>query len=465
MTKSVLKKIFIFASIASFLWLKLSHIDFRFGDGNAYVYMAQEILNGRIPYRNFFLADPPVFVLFLTFLKLIIGKHLLLFQAAPIIIESATAFLIYLLLKKWNVRFAFLAPAVYLFSFSILSTSNFFTGIQFVVLMMVLALYSYESGKTALSGIFWSLACLSKLYAVPAFVGFLAYLIFRKKPVRRFIISFVSSSAIIMAPFLAMSFSNVADYTFFHHFRRPYGVSKINVFSLFISSQWPLLALGITGMFLKKARKILPAFVLSLAFILIFKDIYYLYLNILIPFAVISAFIFCEWILSKNGGRSALLAVLFIYVAFGAQSFMNYLDKFDDYGNFYSLKEITAYLKSVPDSYDLYGSHEIAPLTAMESRRKIFGNIIDTNTQVFAAKTLDVEKISESAVEKGIYLLTHDTVIPELRIDHTEYENFFSKSVFEKNCALIKRFSNPSKLEYANYIGLHLCAKSQSVVQ
>ena len=465
MTKSVLKKIFIFASIASFLWLKLSHIDFRFGDGNAYIYMAQEILNGRIPYRDFFLADPPVFVLFLTFLKLIFGKHLLLFQAAPIIIESATAFLIYLLLKKWNVRLAFLAPAIYLFSFSILSTSNFFTGVQFVVLMMVLALYFYESGKPVYSGIFWTMACLSKLYAVPAFAGFLAYLIFKKEPVKRILISSAVSAIAIFAPFLAISFSKTFDYTFLHHFRRPYGVSKINVFSLFISSQWPLLALGIAGMFIKKSRKILPAFALSLAFILIFKDIYYLYLNILIPFIVISTFIFCGWILSKNGGRSALLVILFIYVAFGTQAFMRYLDKFDDYGNFYSLKEISGYLKSLPDSYELYGSHEIAPLTAMESGRKIFGNIIDTNTQVFAAKTLDIEKISESASEKGIYLLTHDTVIPELRIDHTEYESFFSKEVFEKRCKLVKRFSNPSELEYSNYVGIHLCAKSQPVVQ
>ena len=160
-----------------------------------------------------------------------------------------------------------------------------------------------------------------------------------------------------------------------------------------------------------------------------------------------------------------LLMILFIYIAFSAQTFIRYLDEFDDYGNFYGLKEISGYLKSLPDSYELYGSHEIAPLTAMESGRKIFGNIIDTNTQVFAAKTLDIEKISESASEKGIYLLTHDTVIPELRIDHTEYESFFSKEVFEKRCKLVKRFSNPSKLEYSNYVGIHLCAKSQPVVQ
>ena len=159
------------------------------------------------------------------------------------------------------------------------------------------------------------------------------------------------------------------------------------------------------------------------------------------------------------------MAVLLIYAALGAQTFMRYLNEFDDYGNFYGLKEITSYLKSLPNSYEIYGSHEIAPLAAMKSERKIFGNIIDTNTQVFAAKTLDIEKISKSAAERGIYLLTHDTVIPELNIDHAEYERFFSKAVFEKRCKLVKRFSNPSKLEYANYVGLYLCIKTQPVVQ
>ena len=84
-------------SIAVFLSWKLTHLVFRFGDGNAYIYMADALWRGMLPYRDFFLADPPVFVLLLAALKPVFGGHLILYQAIPVVLEAGAALLLFLL--------------------------------------------------------------------------------------------------------------------------------------------------------------------------------------------------------------------------------------------------------------------------------------------------------------------------------------------------------------------------------
>ena len=62
-------------TILFFILVKLTTLSFRFGDENVYFYMSQMILNGLIPHRDFFLADPPVFVYIMAFFKMLFGSH------------------------------------------------------------------------------------------------------------------------------------------------------------------------------------------------------------------------------------------------------------------------------------------------------------------------------------------------------------------------------------------------------
>src|SRR3990167_1659434 len=97
--KEFYKIIFVFVTITFFLLFKFSNLSLRFGDTNAYLYMADVLWKGILPYRDYFLADPPFLVLLLAFFKLIFGKTLVLFQTLPILFEAGTAIVVYLLLK------------------------------------------------------------------------------------------------------------------------------------------------------------------------------------------------------------------------------------------------------------------------------------------------------------------------------------------------------------------------------
>lgn len=143
--------------------------------------MADQFFRGVLPYRDYFLADPPLMIIILGGIKWLVGKNVLFLQAVPFLFEAASSGLLYLILKKEKVSLAFLAPALYLFSFSILSTSDFVTGVQLVNFFALSAFYFYQKDSFKTSGFFWGLAFLVKLYGAFLLLGFLIFLFSQKK--------------------------------------------------------------------------------------------------------------------------------------------------------------------------------------------------------------------------------------------------------------------------------------------
>lgn len=460
--KKTAEIVFVLVSIILFVFIKMP-VDFKSGDGNAYVYMAQEILNGRLPYRDFFLADPPFFVLLIVIFKILFGGNLILFQYMPIVVESATAVLIYFILKERKNPFSFAAPAVYLLSFSILATSIFFTGVQIVIFFIVLALFAHERQKHFVAGICWSLAILAKAYAAPAFLGYIGWRAYKKekRAAWRAIAGATAAGAVLILPFLTISPSNFFDYTFFHHLRRPPGIAKLVTWELFAKTSWFLIILGAAGLAVKKARAFAVPAVLSLAFLVFFRDLYFLYTNILIPFLVIGAVSLAERINEwpSNEKKPALLILLVVYLAFTIQTIALYERDYIKQGYFGNAPEIAEYVKTLPPG-DLYGAHDKAPLIALLADRKIFGNHIDTNTQVFAARTTDLNSISESAAEQGVYLIAGIVDLPQYGIKEQGFEGYFSREVFDRHCSPLKKFEYSASESVDNFIGVYFCKKS-----
>jgi len=192
-------------AVSVFVVWKLSTLQFRFGDENVYFGMSQAVLHGLIPYKNFFFADPPFFVYLMAIFKAIFGPHLLLLKTIPVLFDSLSAVLIYLLLKKNN-RFAVLGSIFYLFSFTVLSTSDYITGAEMMIFFMLLAILLDQSKKHFWSGVFWALACLCKLYAGPALLGFLLYKLISKEwlPVRNIVLGGLTASIVILLPFFIL---------------------------------------------------------------------------------------------------------------------------------------------------------------------------------------------------------------------------------------------------------------------
>lgn len=461
-TKNILNYIIAFLPIVVFLILKTTTLSFRFGDSNAYFYMAKAILWGNIPYRDFFLADPPVLVIILSLLRLIFKNYLYVYQLLPAIIECVNAFLVYLLLKKENNIFAKFAPLIYLFSFSIISTCDYLTGAQFVVMFLLLGFILWKNDKPLLSGLFFATSCLIKLYAVPALLGFIVFILLQKNKAKliKFTTGLILPIIIFLFPFLIFSYQKTIFDIITFHFYRPNGLDKFTVFAYLISREWLLIILAACGMFFAKKKEYLLSAIFAILFFVFFQDIYYAYFASVIFYFVIFALSFVDWLYKNITYKQATLYfVLIFYVIFILYS-VGFYEKTAFLDNrFTNAFEISEFVKTIPGNLPIYGSHQVAPLIALLSDKKLFGNYIDTNTQIFDAKTYDIRAISQQAVGGGIIMIARIVDIKDLNIHDFGYEKFFDKDVFVNNCKRLKEFNDTGN-ELTNYIVIYICSKN-----
>lgn len=452
---------FVLASVFGFIALKFIGLDFRMGDGNAYVYMAQSAWHGVLPYTDYFLADPPGFIFLLAPLAPLLSYKLLLVQTLPVLLEAGTAYIVFLLLKKWGAHsYAALAPFAYLASFSIIATSDFFTGVQLVMFLVMLGLLQFEQKRLKWAGICWALACLVKLYAVPAIAGFVLYALWQKKPIKKTLIAYALTILAFMAPFLLLAPHATIDNIILHQFRRPAGLSKLHVLQVFWQMEMIIIVLGMGGLFITKHKKLLLPFALSLIFLAALRDLYYLYLNIIMPFLIFGTVLLVQEIGAyAQKERGVLFAFLLgAYLFVGIHSVQSYYATYRPDGVFSNAPEIGDYVATLPKGATLYGSHELVPLLALASGKRIFDNHIDTNTQVFAAQSEDLEAISNAAAEHGVYLIARIADYPQYGITDQGYEGYFSETVFKESCESIKKF-NSASIGVNNMIGVYWCKK------
>ena len=449
------------AAVVAFALWKLLSLHFRFGDENVYFYMSDAILRGAVPYKDFFLADPPFFVYFLAGFKALIGSHPMFFKVIPVLFDSLSAVLIYLILHKRDNAFAALAPVLYLFSFTVLSTSDYVTGAEVMIFLMLLAIYLDQREKHFLSGVFWALACLCKLYAGPALLGFLLYKLIAKefKPAGKIVLGGLAATAVVLAPFLTF-FPHQTFYDLvIHQFNRPIGIDKWSIWSVFAGFEWLLILSSVVGMFITKNRRWALPLIFSAAFFLLYRDLYYLYLHLMLPFMVILTVEAVAFLDEKGKGHEVKPAWAFIaiYAVASIYPIYSYLNVYGPQGVFDRPEEIATALKSAPGDLPVYGAQEVAPLVALMSGRKIFDNVIDTNTQNFAAGSQDLGQVSKKAVENGVYLVARVADYPNQNVSGVGFEGYFDAKIWKDSCQLYRSFDRTSPGDPLNKVVIYRC--------
>lgn len=449
----------VFLLISLFFLVKLFNVTYRYGDGNAYLYMAKVFLEGSIPYRDFFLADPPFLVIFLTPFYIFFKNNLLLFQFVPMFLEISTAFCLYLYLKSKGNLFAPIAPLIHLFSFSVVSTSDYLTGVQLTSFLLTVGLLLLDKYQK-LAGAAFALACLTKLYAAPFYLGYLIFFTVKKdyKRLLNLILGSAVITIIIMIPFMVIGFDKMVEYLLIHQLNRPPGLNKAYILQFFLKREWLLLISVIPGLYSFRPKGLLAGpFILSVSFFLIFPDLYYMYLDSLLPLLVIFLLTAANLVVKKINHQVIPLTILsLIYIFFNFSSLSFYYKHIMPDGTFLNADEVSEKIASLPAG-DIYGLHEIAPLVALKSKRKLFENFIDTNSQAFASKGLDKEVVSKKAVKEGVFLIGKIIDRPDLKVVDKGFEGYFQESYFQY-CKRQLEFDNLAN-QTENKIIVYFCKK------
>ena len=433
--------------ILVFFIFKLSNLGIRLSDANIYFYTGYQLLQGQILYRDIFFTNFPLLPYLSALYFFLNGGNLSWFFLTPAFEAGAVALLIYLIIykKQASASLALISSFIYLFSFIILSTSDHQSGVFFASLVSVAGYYFYLHKKYFTSGIFIALTLLTKAYFLPVALSFAAYFIFEKKwrEFGRFIIGGAITGLIIMLPTIILAFPDFIKNVFEYSLTRSQGVGKSNIFWFFVTHDFVLFVLLVFSLVNIGKNKFLGFIsVFGILFFIFYQDIYYLYLNFLVPFLALSFPDFYKSIQKNLSLQKAILPT--ILAPFLLYGIIAYWSDFRDLQRLGSYPEIVQAVKDEEPAV-LYGVNDIAPALSYSSGVPLLNGIIDTNANIYRKGILSAEKLTEEAIaQKGI-IIAHGLSYPTYGVEEEVVDEIFDKEMIEKSCKLIKSF--PIKME------------------
>ncbi len=440
-----------------FFIAKAANLAVRFSDTNVYFYTAKELLTGKVLYKDIFFTNLPLFPYISAMYELIMGKSMELYYLTATLEVIVTGLLLFFIAwKKTNRLFvSMLIQWTYLFSFIILSTSDYQTGVFLASLFSIFAYLVAEKKQWFLTGILLGLMTLTKAYYVSITAAFLLfYFIKNKRQFFMILTGFIVTVGIILAPFVLFSgkkfFKDIVSYSLF----RSSGVDKLTVFEFFFRHD-PVLG-AIAAFIISRMRKnmLLGLVVLLSGILLVFyKDVYYLYLNLVAPFLIIGLIDY--FIVLKNKGVTVLLIGVI-----GLLLLVNgyvYYSHYAELGKISGISGLVSVIKrEKPDS--LYGVMEIAPALAYLSKVPLMAGIIDTNENLFNNRVLNAVALTKQALSDRTIVVGKGAYYPENNIDDPLATIVVNKSQIFPRCTLL--YKTPVQTEgIINEITIFKCYK------
>lgn len=442
-----------------FFIFKLANVGVRLSDTNVYFYTAQELLKGTVLYKDIFFTNLPLFPYWSSLYTVFHSINFYYLTAAIEVVVSGLLIYYILWLKTKNSLLAFLGNVMYLGSFIILSTSDHQTGVFLATLLSLASYVLYLKNKRFLSGVFLGLTVCVKAYYLPILVAFIVYdvFVYRKKALKT-IVGALTAIALTITPFIIFTFNEFVSSVFQYSLTRPQGIDKLPILIFFITKDFLLfLAFLFSLINFKKEKLIFLISIFSLLFVLFYKDVYYLYLNMVVPFLIISFINMyppatscvptCSDAAASGRAMRAgqLIHVQLQQIFIGMVSVFILLNLFV-YGNGYSSLQkvkdfddmVLTIKKQKPPT--IYGIEELTTALSYRSGVPLLNKIVDTNENLFNAGILKAKALTKKAVDQKALVVLKGATYPQQNINETALTSIVDKQLFFKHCFLLKKY-------------------------
>ena len=425
--------------ITPFIFLKLTDLGIRLSDTNIYFNIAYRILQGQLPYKDFFFANFPFFAYASSFYYFLIQGNIDLFYLTSVIETIIVTLLIYKIsyAKTKNYLISITSSLLYIYSFIILSTSDHQTGVSTASLFAVLAYYFLKNKRIFISGLFTSLCALTKAYFLPIALSFLFYLLIKRewKRLASFFLGILIASLIVLLPFLILSPKQFINDIFGFSLVRPSGLLKTDIFWFFVVKDFLLLIILLFNLInFKKNVFFSLVSLFTILFFIGYQDIYYLYLNFLIPFLCLSFYEMNIFINEKiNVQKLVVPTIVIIFILF---NLFIYISNYRNLQKINNIDQIISVIKKEKPDF-LYGVNDITPALIAITKVPALENVNDAHEYFFTKKVYDKEVLTNKAVENKTIIITHGAEYPEYNIKQDILDNIFVKEAIYKNCQII----------------------------
>ncbi|MCL5438664.1 MAG: glycosyltransferase family 39 protein [Patescibacteria group bacterium] len=441
-----------------FFVIKVLNIGVRLSDTNIYFNDVYQIFQGKLLYRDIFFSNFPFFSYISSLYYLLTNKNIEIFYITSAIEVMIITTLIYFITykKTKDILLSLTSSALYIFSFIVLSTSDHQTGVFTASLFAVLGFLFLQEKKYFLSGVFMALSFLTKAYYIPIAFSFFVYLILQKnyKKIFNFSIAFIVTGFIVVLPFLIFAPKEFFGDIFGFSLSRPSGIMKNEVAWFFISKDFLLFMILIFNLLdIRKSTFFALVSISSIIFFFGFQDVYYLYLNFLVPFLCLSFYEFYNFLTKKlNFKRPIILFIVSIFILINISVYFSGYRNLQKVENFEKIVQLIR--KENPDY--LYGVNDITPALLYVTKIPPLQGVTDAHEYFFTKKILDKEFLTKKAVQKKTIIISHGVSYPQISIEEKVIDEIFNKDLVLKSCKLLESF--PVKAEgVTNRINLFKC--------
>lgn len=442
-----MKKYLPFFCIAIIFFLvKLSSFGIRLSDTNIYFYTGYQLLQGKILYKDIFFTNFPLLPYISSLYFFLLGGSLKLFYLTPVIEVLVTTLIIYKIIIKQtqNIFLSTLSASLYAFSFIVLSTSDHQTGVFAASFFAVLSYYFFTSKRFILQGIFVALALLTKAYFLPIFITYL-FIFFYKREGEwwKFFLGFLTTTFIILLPTLFLAPKEFIQDVISYSLTRSQGVEKTRLIWFFIIHDLILFSLLIWNIVRVKKNLFFGILsIMGILFIFLYKDVYYLYLNFLIPFLCLSLPSLLQYLKQKASLRLITTAVVIGF--FLLINLFVYLRSYATLQKLDNISEIVAVVKKENPPF-LYGTNDIAPALSYLTDKPLLGNVIDTNPNIYRKGYLSASEMTKLGVQQNALFIGHGMHYPQANIRQDITDEIFDPSQLSASCSIKGLF--PVKME------------------
>ncbi|OGE44053.1 hypothetical protein A3A45_03785 [Candidatus Daviesbacteria bacterium RIFCSPLOWO2_01_FULL_36_8] len=308
----------------------LGKLVFVFTDAGVYLYSAKLLAAGLIPYKDFFLAQPPYLLYFFSGVLSLVNFDIKSFNFLYIIWGFLSIIPIYFITKKFT-------GSILLSSFSVILFSTFSELVQWeahsfalrqaslpLLSFSLFFIYIFKKPKISafLLGIF-SLTLISNfLISIALLISLRKFIRENLSFLRIFLgISLLGYTAIFLIP---NGYTNLIGY----HLNRPflgYWTRMDWIFDYAFATSWPILVFGLLGsLIVKKEYRSFGLFnILSLIFVMFGgKSFYNHYLTILaVGFSISSSFLF-SFFLKIKFGKFLIVIICILSVYFSSYNYL-----------------------------------------------------------------------------------------------------------------------------------------------
>jgi 4-amino-4-deoxy-L-arabinose transferase-like glycosyltransferase len=423
-------------------------------DENVYFYMGKLVSEGKMPYRDFFFAHPPLQVFVNAAIFKLFGFKLFLLKAVPLITTAISAVFVYKIMRKrFGASEALIAMVLFLFSYRVMLEATYALGMNLTTMFVIVGTYCVLCNRHLTSGLLFGLAAITGLYSVvPAAVIAAFALMKNRKRFIRFATGFLAVFLAVNLFFIAIAGGKFIEMVYKYHLVKPETAG--NTLQLFVQAlrqNW--LIFGSAALFvLVLSKKLALPTAVSAAYILFLTQlskIFSFYFVLLFPFLAMLGGYALVRAAKKVPHKKVLVIAFAAVVAVNAGYTAHYLWTFD-FVNFQSAKPMAGFVKeNSAFSDEVFGDMTAAPLIALFSNRKIAFDMVDTNDMLFQSKMISLkETTSKIKQAKTKFVIVNQ----EYGIGSFKEFNAF----LEKDCSYAKAFSD----QYWGRFVIYDCSQS-----